>query len=97
MTEEILQLYEKMGCSLEVKIDNRGRGQVTAKVLFLESETERASALNVINALVQAALQKMNAEEYYKEDDGEVHLGESDEMEEDEDDFGVKVKDKRRK
>jgi len=89
-------LYDKMGCSLQVKIDNRGRGEVTAKVLFLEKDSD--AAVNALDNLVVAALRKMKAEEHYQEDDGELKLG-SDELMEDEDDedeFGVRFPGKKR-
>jgi len=87
-----LALFEKLGCTLEVKMDNRGRGYVVTKVYFLEDDKE--SALQVTNTLIEAALRRMGGSEHYEED-GEIPLGDG-EVEEDDVEFGIRRERNRR-
>ena len=98
MEADVYQIFEKMGCSLQIKANSRGEGEVVAKVNFLADDKE--DALATIFELVQAAIRK-TSEGF--EDGGnspaeiEVKLGADGKEIKEKEKFGVRRQDIRNK
>jgi hypothetical protein len=70
--DDTYQVYEKMGSSLEIKINSKGEGTLTAKVNFLMAD--RLNALDQLHKVIADATKDAQIEPPV--DDGEVVLGE---------------------